>query len=61
VLKSGKISSFWKNNDFLQKMTFSPFSLVFLTPREKKRKQQPFHQKTKPGFASLFLQDMQTN
>jgi hypothetical protein len=44
VLKSGKISSFWKNN-----------------PREKKRKQQPFHQKTKPGFASIFLQDMQTN
>ena len=41
--RNHQISSFWKKNDFLQKVTFSPFSLVFLTPREKKRK----HNKTK--------------
>jgi hypothetical protein len=32
----GKISYFWKKRLSSQKVTFSPFSLVFLTPREKK-------------------------
>jgi hypothetical protein len=48
--RNHQISSFWKKNDFLQKVTFSPFSLVFLTPREKTKAQQ----KQKPGSHLYF-------
>jgi hypothetical protein len=34
-----KISSFWKKTTFFTKVTFSPFSMVFL-PRAKKQKRK---------------------
>ena len=52
---------FLEKHAFLQKNDFFPVFFGFLDPARKKTKAQPFHQKTKPGFASLFLQDMQTN
>jgi hypothetical protein len=56
-----KISSFWKKTTFFTKVTFSPFSLVFLTPREKKRKHNKNKNQARISISRTFPLDMQTN
>jgi hypothetical protein len=56
-----KFQVFGKKTTFFQKVTFSPFSLVFLTPREKKRKHNKYKNQARISISTRYANKLTTS